>query len=241
MRLSLQLYTLRNQLADDEPGTLQRARDIGYRYVETGGRGAATADYRKLLDDLGLAVSGIHAGIDQLETNLDQAIDEAKTLGSPFLIVPWLDESRRGNWADFGRQLSEIGAKVKAQGLTLAYHNHDFEFKNDGLAELYAAADADTVKAELDVAWVGIGGADPTEWIERLSGRLPLIHLKDYDPAKQPVWQSGGQGVIDWDSVLAAATAAGVEFGAVELDEYAGDPINAIRDSYRFFSSRGIV
>ena len=240
MRLSLQLYTLRDQLSADEAGTLAKVADIGYRFVETGGRGDASAAYRKQLDDLGLSVSGLHTGIGQLETDLPKSIEEAKVLGSPFIIVPWLDESRRKNWGEFGKKLDEICAKVREAGLRLAYHNHDFEFKEGGFEELYDNSSPENLNAELDVAWVQIGGADPVEWINKLSNRLPLIHLKDFDDTKDPQWQVAGEGKVDWDGVLAAADKAGVEYGAVELDLYAGNPLDAVKGSYDFFTARGI-
>lgn len=240
MRLSLQLYTLRDQLGADEPGTLAKVADIGYQFVETGGRGDKSAEYKGLLDSYGLKVSGLHTGIDQLENDLALSIEEAKVLESPFIIVPWLDESRRKNWGDFGKKLNEIGKEVNAAGLGLAYHNHDFEFKEGGYEELYNNSDPENLKAELDVAWVQIGGADPVEWINKLSNRLPLIHLKDFDSAKDPMWQIAGQGLVDWDAVLAAADAAGVQYGAVELDLFNGDPLDAIKGSYDFFTARGI-
>ena len=127
----------------------------------------------------------------------------------------------------------------------MAYHNHAFEFTRGsngrlGLETLYDSTAPDLVKSELDVAWVQIGGGDPAAWIERLKGRIPLIHLKDYNPDMTPQWQPGGEGVVDWNAVLAAAKNVGVEFGAIELDESPGDPVEAVRSSYRFFSGRGL-
>jgi sugar phosphate isomerase/epimerase len=240
MRLSLQLYTLRDQLASDETGTLAKVADVGYKFVETGGRGAGTQAYKDLLDRSGLAVSGIHTGIDQLENDLPLSIEEAKILNSPYIIVPWLDESRRKNWAELGKKLNTIGEKIREAGLTLAYHNHDFEFRQGGFEDLYNNSDPENVKAELDVAWVQIGGADPIDWINRLSKRLPLVHLKDFDSAKDPVWQIAGEGLVDWDGVLDACERAGVQYGAVELDAFASDPLDAIKGSYDFFTARGI-
>jgi sugar phosphate isomerase/epimerase len=156
------------------------------------------------------------------------------------VIVPYLGDDRRGDWAAFGRQLNGIGRPIKDAGLQLAYHNHDFEFVNNGLETLYASSDPELVKAELDVAWVAIGGGDPVQWVRNMGSRAPLIHLKDYDPSKNPQWQPGGQGLIDWTGVLAACKDTGAEFGVVELDLYAGDPLDAARMSYEFFKSKGL-
>jgi sugar phosphate isomerase/epimerase len=218
MRLSLQLYTVRDHLSRDFRGTLERVREIGFEYVEGGGGGHGAAEWRSTLDAVGLKCNGFHCPIETLEKGTESAIDDAKTLGCDFVIVPWLGVDRR---------------------LQLCYHNHDFEFP-DGLSTLYANSDPGLVKAEIDVAWVAIGGDDPVAWIQRMGSRVPLVHLKDYDPSKTPRWQPGGQGVIDWDGVLAASRGAGSEFGVVELDEFAGDPLEAARLSYEFFRSKGL-
>jgi sugar phosphate isomerase/epimerase len=241
VRLSLQLYTVRDQLAQDFRGTLEKVREIGYEFVEGGGGDHSADEWRATLDSFGMKVNGFHCPIERLETDVTGPIEEARALGCEYVIVPWLGEDRRGDWAALGRQLNEIGRQVKDAGLQLAYHNHDFEFVNDGLKTLYASSDADLVQAELDVAWVSIGGDDPAAWINEMGSRAPLIHLKDYDPAKDPQWQPAGQGVIDWDGVLAACDRAGAKFGVVELDLYAGDPLDAARISYQFFRARGLA
>jgi sugar phosphate isomerase/epimerase len=225
MKLSIQLYTVRDQLAQDPEGTLRALKEIGLSYVEGGGSYGtdSTESARKLLDEIGLKASGSHIGLPSLETDLDAAIADAKTLGVSYIIVPWVDSKAYSNdWKALGAHLAEIGKKVKEAGLTLAYHNHDFEFKNEGepgLDQLFAGGDPEYLKSELDLAWVAIGGQDPVAYIKKLSNRLPLIHLKDYDPNTTPRWRPGGQGIIDWDACLAAANEAGVEFGAIELDE----------------------
>ncbi len=240
MRLSLQLYTVRDHMANDFRGTLEKVREIGYEYVEGGGGSQSAEEWKSTLDAIGLKVNGFHCPIERLEKDVHGPIQEAKTLGCDFIIVPYLSDERRGDWAAFGRQLNGIGREIKDAGLQLTYHNHDFEFKDNGLETLYASSDPELVQAELDVAWVAIGGGDPIEWIRRMRSRVPLVHLKDYDPSKNPQWQPAGEGLIDWDGVLAACKDAGVQFGAVELDLYSGDPLEAARISYDFFKNKGL-
>ncbi|HWD41842.1 MAG TPA: sugar phosphate isomerase/epimerase family protein [Fimbriimonas sp.] len=244
MKLSCQLYTVRDQFSADPVGTLIKLRDMGLTYVEGGGSfgGESPAEGRKILDDLGLKASGSHVGMDTWNENTEGAIEDAKTIGCHYVIVPWIDKSYYAEgWDKFARVLEGIGKKVKDAGLVLCYHNHAFEFEDDGLNKLYDAADPDLVKAQLDVAWCQIGGGNPAEYIRKLSSRLPLLHLKDFDPSKTPQWRPGGQGLVDWDATLAAANEGNVEFGAIELDESPGDPIDAVRESVEFFRSKGIT
>jgi sugar phosphate isomerase/epimerase len=243
MRLTLQLYTVRDHLSQDLKGTLAKIKDIGLEYVEIAGDyGQSATEWRLILDELGLAASGSHIGVDALEADLDKVISDAKTIGYSFIIVPWVGADRyQDGWAAFGKTLEAFGEKLKAEGLTLAYHNHDFEFANgDGLAELYGATDPALVQAEIDVAWVALGGHDPAQRITELSGRVPLVHLKDFDKSKTPQWTPAGQGTIDYDAVLAAAEAAGVQFGGIELDESPGDPLDAVAASFEFLKSKGL-
>jgi sugar phosphate isomerase/epimerase len=246
MRLSVQLYTVRDQMADDPVGTLSKLRDFGLQYVEGGGSfGAPTAaEAKTILDDLGLKVSGAHTGLEALENDYQKSIDDLLTLECPFAIVPWVGKDvYAGGWDRFGHRLEEIGQKVKAAGLGFAYHNHNFEFENEGkpgLDILFDSSDPDLVQSELDLAWVQIGGQDPAAYTTKLRSRLPLIHLKDFDSSKDPIWQAAGKGVVDCDACLKAAKAGNVKFAAIELDAYDGDPLEAVRESVKFFNDRGI-
>jgi len=247
MKLSLQLYTVRDQFSADPEGTLRAVKDMGLAYVEGGGSYGTDSpeSARKLLDDIGLKVSGSHTAWASLEEDPQKAIDDARILGCPYIIVPWIGASEAPNgWAAVGARLGAVGKKIREAGLALAYHNHDHEFRNEGepgLDQLFGAADPEDLKSELDIAWVSIGGKDPVEYIKKLSNRLPLVHLKDQDPEATPRWRPAGQGVIDWDACLAACHEAGVEFGAIELDESPGHPFDAVRESVEFFRAKGIA
>lgn len=246
MRLSIQLYTVRDALAEDYVGTLKRIKEIGLEYVEGAGNygGGSPAEGKKILDDLGLKASGSHVGLDRLQHHLDEVIEEHQTMEIPFVIVPYLVEADRNDYTKLAGILTPIGTRLKEKGLTLCYHNHDFEFQklNDetGLEILYSKTNPNLVQAELDLAWVSIGGEDPVENIRKYANRLPLVHLKDYDPDSTPRWRPAGEGVMDWDACLAACADAGVQFGAIELDESPGDPLDAVEKSYGFFYGKGL-
>lgn len=242
MRLSVQLYTLRDALSQDVAGTLAQLKEIGLEYVELAGMYGKTADeWKALLEAEGLKASGAHIGLDALQGDLAGTIEQAKTIGFDYVILPWVDSSKyAGSWDELGRAMNPIGQSLKDAGLTLAYHNHAFEFEGDGLDKLYAASDPELVKAQLDLAWVKIGGADPAAYIQKMAGRVPLVHVKDYDPAQTPQWRPAGEGVMDWDAILPVCDAVGVEFGSIELDESPGEPIEAVRTSFAYFSGKGL-
>jgi sugar phosphate isomerase/epimerase len=243
MRLSLQLYTLRDALSVDVLDTLTQVKGIGLEYVELAGTyGRSGPEWRTMLDSAGLKASGAHVGLDLIEGDLDAVIADAKAIGYRYVIVPWVNKDNyAGAWDKFAESLVPVGDKLKEAGLQLAYHNHAFEFEDDGLDKFYAAAPKETLVAELDLAWIQIGGADPAAYIEKMAGRVPLVHLKDYDPAQTPQWRPAGQGIVDWDGVLTACANANVEFGCIELDESPGEPIDAVRASVEYFQGRGLL
>jgi len=242
MRISLQLYTLRDALAQDLNGTLDKVRDIGLKYVEFAGYyGLTAADWKTLTADRGLTISAAHIGFDQIVNDFDTVVADCKTIGCDTVVIPWIGEEHyKDGWDKFGKVCEPLGVKLKAVGLQLAYHNHAFEFKTDGLDGLYGATDPEILKAQLDLAWVSIGGQDPVATIQKFANRLPQVHLKDYDPTKTPQWRPAGQGILDWAPILAACKAAGVQFGSIELDESPGDPVEAVRESFNFFASKGL-
>lgn len=242
MRLSVQLYTVRDALSSDLAGTLGQIKKIGLEYVELAGMyGRSATEWKTMLNEEGLLASGAHIGLELLQADLDTVISDAKTIGFEYVILPWVDSSKyAGNWSELGKSLEPIGERLRNEGLTLAYHNHAFEFEGGGLDALYAAASPEFVKAQLDLAWVQIGGENPSEYIRKMSSRVPLVHLKDYDPSQTPQWRPAGQGIVDWEPILAACDEANVQFGSLELDESPGDPIVAVRQSYEFFAEKGL-
>ncbi|CAN5383042.1 sugar phosphate isomerase/epimerase [soil metagenome] len=241
MKLSVQLYTLRDPLGDDFEGTLSAVKEIGLEYVELAGDlGRSAQEWRETLDRLGLKASGAHIGLALLDEDLDKVIADAKTIGFKYVIVPWVGtEDYNGGWTAFGKRLAPLGEKLAAAGLALCYHNHDFEYKNgDGMTELYASVPPSVLQAEIDAAWVKIGGYDPIATVSALKGRLPLVHLKDFDPDKTPRWVPAGAGVMPMVELIAAAKEAGAEFGVIELDESPGAPLDAVKASFEYLSDK---
>lgn len=241
MRLSIQLYTVRDALKADFLGTLTRLREIGLEYVELAGDlgGGTAAEAKAILDDLGLKVSGAHVPLDRLRNDLEGAIAELKALDCPYAIVPFVGEDDR-DWEALAATLTPIGKRLKEAGLVLAYHNHDFEFPGGGFDTLYAKTNPNLLQAELDLAWIAIAGHDPVAILREHAHRTPLVHLKDYDPNATPRWRPAGEGVMDWAAILPVCEEIGVRFGMIELDESPGDPLEAVATSYGFLKAKGL-
>jgi len=241
--ISLQLYTVRDQMAQDEPGTLEKISAIGYEGVEIG-YGASEAFLNKCAE-LSLEITGFHAGLDALQNDFDGVVDFARKTGTPFVILSWLDESHRrdaSGWAQSAQMLSDIGARLREKELRLLYHNHDFEFQRfDGQygLDILFKAPAENLGAELDTYWIAKGGADPVEYIQRYASRTPLLHIKDMTQGGD--FAEVGQGTLDWPAIFAAAEKAGVSVYVVEQDQCEGDPFDSIRISMENLKKMGKI
>jgi len=245
MKISVQLYTLRELMGKDPAGTLKELGKMGYRYVETAGTAGKTPqEFAQMIADAGMKVSGMHVGLDACEKDLDAVLAEAETLGAPFVIVPWVPESSyKDGWDKLGMRLQAIGEKVAKAGREFAYHNHTFEFVmvegRTGWDRMFEASCPDYVKAQIDLWWVHCGKLNPAILVERYGERCRLVHLKDGGDCKAETQLEAGRGVQKWDEILKACEKAKVEFGVVELDNCPNPPLESVRVCLEFFRSKG--
>jgi sugar phosphate isomerase/epimerase len=252
----LELYSVRNQLAQDIPGTLKTVREIGYTEVEVvyDYWGHATEkELRRYLDDAGLKCTSAFYPAERYLQAFDSVIDGAKALGVEYLVcgnVPGaFDKNKTLSLEDFrhaAKLFNEWASKLRAAGLSFAYHNHDYEFHLYDGKPAYDALIAGTQPGladfEIDVFWVKRGGQDPVAYLERFPVRFRLVHLKDMrkgtpvgdfsvgtsDEASVPL----GQGILDIPLILRAAKRAGVKRYYVE-DESA-EALEGIRTSLQY-------
>jgi len=249
--ISAQLYTVRDQIKTDFAGTVRQLAKIGYAGVEMAGWGnlSSAAEAKKACDDAGLKVSGGHVGIEQLEKELDKALDDNETVGNKNVIIPWLNEDRRrsaADWQKFAQTCNAVAAKMQPRGFTLSYHNHSFEFQTfdgkSGYDIFLANSDPKLVKLELDVYWLQHGGQDPAATIRKLGNRTLLIHLKDMATGPEKRFAPVGTGILDFKSILAATEQIGAKWAVVEQDQcYDTPPIEAMRTSFENLKKLGAV
>lgn len=245
--LGLQLYTLRDEMAQDFAGTLRKVAEIGYAAVELAGHGGLSVrELSGLLADNHLAVAGSHIGLERLESELPKVIEENLSLGNTHIVVPYLAEERRKTADDYKKTaalLNDFGATLQASGMTLCYHNHDFEFTplEDGqLGEdiLLENSDPNFVKAEVDTYWVLKAGLDPVAFVKKHSGRVPLMHLKDRD-LTDGSFAPVGTGDLPLDALIAAAGEIGTQYLLVEQDLCKGSALEAVTLSYNNLKAKG--
>ncbi|HEX5701331.1 MAG TPA: sugar phosphate isomerase/epimerase [Rubrobacter sp.] len=233
-QISLQLYTVREETARDMPATLRRISEIGYPAVEFAGFGGLSAgDLRNILDDLGLRASGAHVPYDSWETDPEAVIADMHTLDCAHAILPIAPPEQRGDEstvAGLAGSLNGWGELCRKEGVTLSYHNHDFEFAPLSGTTMWdilvRETDPELVYFELDLYWVRYGGADPESLLYTLGDRIPLVHLKDMASGEQRSDLPVGEGTMPWNTLLEAAEAAGVHWYVAEQD----NPRDALED-----------
>ncbi|MGR6919813.1 sugar phosphate isomerase/epimerase family protein [[Actinomadura] parvosata] len=231
---AVQLYTLREQLAEDRPGVLAQVAALGYRAVEAYDVLADTDGLRDDLARAGLTVCSMHAMLSGEQT--DEFVATARTLGTDTVILPYAPPERFADAAGIGelaRELNETARRFADEGLRLGYHNHEFELSTivDGRPALEVLADAldERVLLEVDTYWAAVGGQDVPALLRRLGDRVRYLHVKDGPVTKDDPNTAVGAGRMPVTEILAASPSA--TWHVVELDRCATDMLTAIGDS----------
>ncbi len=254
MPIGIQLYTVRDEMAKDAPGTLKQIAAIGYKEVEVDGfYGTSPADLRALLKSLGLTAPAGHYSLQQVKTDWPKHIDEAREAGLKYMVNAYLQPDERKTFDDY-KQVVEIfnkaGEQTEKAGIQFCYHNHNFEFQKYGATIpfdfMLKNLDPKLVKIEMDVFWLVHAGQDPVAYFEKYPGRFPLLHIKDLAPghpptdqldAKMGLFTEVGRGTIDWKRVFKAAPKGGLKHFFVEQDLCERPPLESARISYDYLKN----
>jgi len=229
----VQLYSLREQLQKDVPGSLKHIREAGYTTVETAGfYGLKPEEFKSQLDRAGLRCTGMHSGDDdRFRDHLDAIIAEAKVFKPIHVSCPWVAEERRKDAEGAKRIAADFntwGKKLQAAGFRFSYHNHDADFKplDSTTAEevFLAETDPKLVDFEFDLYFVQKVGLVPADFIKKHATRVKQLHSKDiakgaptgFEELADTTCVPLGTGQIDWPKTLAAAAEAGVKDYYVE-------------------------
>jgi sugar phosphate isomerase/epimerase len=256
--IGIQLYTLRNELGKDPAGTLKQVAAAGYKQVEL--YGFPNADTLiKGAKDAGLAINSSHFEWDCVVNPKDAAfsdfqkiLEKAKEIGLSHLVIPYLKGDTIKNldaYKKIAENSNKAAALSKQAGIELCYHNHNFEFapKDGGKSgyDIFIEEFSEDMKFEIDVFWVKAAGLDPAALINKLSGRVSQLHLKDLKEGvtlpnynsnlPADAFQELGDGIIPMEPILTAAKAAGVKHCHVEQDHSPG-ALASIKQSIDFIN-----
>lgn len=247
MRIGAQIYTVKDfcKTTEDFAETLKKVADIGYEYVQISG----TCDFDAHWLKEQLSINGVscvitHTPDEKLLGDIVAVTNDHNVFGCDYVGLGYFDiNMEKGETPDLLAERFLSAAKaLKENGKYFMYHNHAQEFdRYNGkiILEHYAEImPADVMGFTLDTYWVQTAGADPAQWIEKLSGRVPCIHLKDHTFDRKMAVV--GEGNINFDNVFAAAEKAGTKYMLVEQDDcYGADPFDCLKRSYNNLKAMG--
>lgn len=247
MKIGAQLYTVRDfcKTPEDLAETLKKVADIGYEKVQVSGTCPYDASWLKeRLDETGLECVLTHTSPDKLKTETENTALDHSIFGCKYVGLGYYDFKDESKTAEmFAEEYTPVAKALKKYGKYFMYHNHDHEFRKengviilDKLAELMPS---DDMGFTIDTYWIQAAGGDPAYYIEKLKGRVPCIHLKDYAYPRQMAVI--GEGNINFDRVFEKAESSGTEFLLVEQDDcYGENPFDCLERSYKYLTSLGL-
>jgi len=209
--VGLQLYSVRDSMQTDLEGTLQKVRELGYTAVEFAGFFHRTpGQVNALLEQYGLCLWGTHSSFDDLTDRFEETVAYHKSIGNRYYIIPAYDLSSQEKLDRFISLANPLCQKLAAEGITLAYHNHDWEFRElpDGTTAFEQLVDRTGLKFEVDTYWAFVGMKDPIGLMEKLGDRLIMAHIKDGTVNKED--KPLGMGETPVAQIVAYAKAKGI-------------------------------
>ena len=248
--MGLQLFSINDAMTKDPLGTLKEVAAMGYENFEIYGfdpdkltyYGIKAAEFKKVLDDMGLTVTSGHYGLSEfmddpegMKRYVDQCIKGAKALNSPYITWPWMPPEAR-NLEGFKKLpdvLNAIGEQVTAAGLGFTYHNPGFEFEDFGGINGYdivtQQTDPELVKLQIDMYWVEHSSPVSTiELIARDPSRFVMWHIKDMHKESRDYTELGN-GSIDYHELLSKVNKEGLEHYYIE--QGGNFAINSVRSA----------
>jgi len=237
----IQLWSLKQEMATDPKGTIEKLSSFGYRQIETfeGENGMSWGmkprEFIAFLNNLGLELIAAHCDI---LTDFDAKVEEAQALGLKYLVCPWLGPK---NTLDEYKKAVDLfnlcGEKCFQAGLGFAYHNHDYSFSPiDGVVpqQLFLEkTNPEWVNFEMDIYWVEMAGENPMAWLSKYANRFPLVHFKDKANLvtdEKFISIELGKGCINYPSILQSCLQNGVKYFLVEQERFEGTtPLKAAK------------
>lgn len=251
--VGLQLWSVRNDMAEDPVVTIQQVGEMGYDYVESAGYsdgqiyGMEPEAFKSLVEENGMRYLGAHVGMQIPDSGdwqslmpwWDKCIAAHKAAGVEYIVQPSMGKAAHESieglsmYCDY---FNAIGEKCNDAGIRFGFHNHAGEFKELEGEVMYdymmAHTDPEKVMFQLDVYWIIEGGKDVAEYLEKYTGRYGSIHIKDHK-------ELGESGKIDFSSILELAQEVGADYYVVEVEKYNFEPLESVHKSLDYLKSIG--
>lgn len=253
-KLGLQLYTIRDFMKDEKSieESFARIAEIGYTEAQTAGCAIAPETFGALAKKYGIDIVGTHYDWDAILNNYDETVRIHRLWNTTNIGIGGMPGDAKKEYdalMKFIEDFNRAAALYAKEGFKLTYHNHSFEFVkiHEGktiMDLLVENLDEKNTSFVLDTCWVAHGGADVRHWLEKLAGRVDILHVKDIVPyynADRKLTHTMteiGAGNLWWDGIIETAEKSGVKYYNVEQDSYfaTGNPFDSIKQSYDFLA-----
>jgi sugar phosphate isomerase/epimerase len=251
MKIGAQLYTLREHLQtpQDIEATLRKLKAMGFDMVQLSGLGPCDIDLLAAwIKELGIEVCGTHSPWNRIAdtAELKKLIEEHKKLGATDIglgMKPQLFPDTYDAYTDFIKEINIICKTAKDCGMTFGYHNHELEFqKFNGVRAIdRMIEECPDLHFILDVFWVQAGGVNPSAYIEKLKGRIKIIHFKDFRvQGRTRQFAEIGEGNLDWSDIIPRCEKNGIPYAAIEQDgDFLANPFESLALSRKFLVDNG--
>ena len=244
-KLGVQLYTIRDFMKNeaDIRESFKKLKDMGYDQAQTAGCKIPYELFGQIANEEGIEIVGTHDNFDLMADDFETSYQNHLHLGTKIMGIGGFFATSLDKYDEFIAKANEVGRKIGEKGGKFTYHNHHHEFmrlSNGQIAMDYLAdnLNPETTSFVLDTHWVQRGGGDVCGWIEKLSGRIDILHLKDFmvyrnEETKEflPTYAEIGNGNLDWYKIIETAQKSGVKYYVVEQDTCPADPFDSLKIS----------
>jgi sugar phosphate isomerase/epimerase len=232
--VGLQLYSLRGAFSKDVPGTLDKVKSFGIKYVELASTyNLPPEKFRQMLDERGLVAVSAHFPFERFRDDVESIAKDAKALGLKYAGVAWIPHTGdfdEKSCTEAAKVFNKAGEALAKHGIKFFYHTHGYEFQPAATGTMFDLLMKETnpknVTYEMDVFWIVHPGQDPVKLLEKYGHRFELMHIKDMKKGTETGLLTGhsdvnndvalGSGTMNWPAILAAAKKAGVKYYFIE-------------------------
>lgn len=245
--IAVQVYSMREEAEKDFKGTMQKIKQMGYDGVELAGLYEYNGvQIKAILDECGLIPISAHVSVQAFMEDLEGTAKTYHQIGCQYVGIPFLSEEQRYGSAQY-QEIMEfipvISKKLAEYGITMFYHNHDFEFEKTDkgiyvLDEIFETFSPEQLVTELDTCWVKVAGEDPVAYIKKYEGRCPVVHLKDFKKTDKVELLTLGDGEQDVKAIAKTAIACGAKWLIIEQDDHPyGTPMEDMEKSINYLKN----
>lgn len=243
-KIGVQLYTIRDFIKTEEDikESFKKLKDLGYDEVEMVASDIPYEIWGEIAQKEGLTIVSSHENFEMVYNDFDKMYEKFCHLGTKIMGISWFYPTNFSECEEFVRKAKYVAAKLADKGGKFLYHNHSQEFlrlENGQLLMDYLIENlsSDAVTFELDTHWLQRAGCDVCSWIEKVSGKIDILHLKDFyleikeSYCLEPLITEIGNGNLDWDKIIDTAIKAGTKHFIVEQDTCPGNPFDSLKIS----------